>query len=164
MNIPEEYLTQNKRLNDRIVQALEKQPVKRTMQYVMQQQALQKPKVNKYNVAGKEQRTYKDGTLFASKGEMLRWDYLSKLAQTGAITDLERQVPFVLEEGFYNEQYGEIGHIVYVADFVYTNLKYRKGYEGQKCVEDSKGYYRSPEYRIKRKLFLKKYNFLFFEV
>lgn len=120
---------------------------------------------NKYRIADKADRTYKDGTLFASKREMERWDYLLTIQRAGEIKDLQMQVPFELQEAFISKQYGDIGHVQYVADFTYFNISFRKEYPNRKVAEDSKGGVRTPVYLLKRKLFLHKYGeWLFFEV
>lgn len=112
-----------------------------------------------------EDRTYRDGEVFASKLEMERWDYLLKLQQAGMIQNLQKQVSFILIDSFIHDQYGEIKGISYVADFVYFNVSFRKEYKNRSCVEDSKGGVRTDKYKLKRKMFLSKYpDLLFFEV
>lgn len=116
-------------------------------------------------VGDKALRTYHDGTVFASVGELERWDYLLKIQMLGGIKDLRRQVEFLLQESFIHKQWGDIPAVVYVADFVYTNITFRKQYPGRECVEDSKGGRLSDIYKFKRKLFLYRYGgYLFFEV
>jgi hypothetical protein len=157
-----EYVTGNKAMDKKIQEALAKEGVKTPLKTLIERE-----KRNKYGIAPKEDRTYKDGTIFASKNEMERWDYLVMMQKAKEISDLDRQIPFVLLEEFISKQkeWGEIQPMVYVADFVYTNLTFRKGYEGRKVVEDSKGGVRTPDYKLKRKLFLYKYaEYLFFEV
>jgi hypothetical protein len=163
MHLPHGYKTGNRKMDKLILESLEKRPVKLANDL---EELLGLTPENKYNVAAKEDRTYSDGTLFASKKEMERWDYLLKLQQAGEISDLQQQIPFVIFESFYTAQYGKVNEIVYVSDFVYTNISYRKGLEGKSIVEDSKsGPTRTKEYKIKRKLFLYKYpDYYFFEV
>lgn len=154
------YRTGNKNLDKRINQALGRHPKVEGVRL----ENLLKKRNGKITVASKERRTYTDGTEFASRMEMERWDYLLKLQLAGEIKNLRKQVPFVLQEKFTHPYYGIINSLTYVADFVYENIAFRKGLNGAEIVEDSKGF-RTPEYKIKRKLFLKKYPDLhFFEV
>lgn len=94
----------------------------------------------------------------ASKKEHRRADILRLWQRAGVISDLREQVRFVLIPA----QYGECGTdlkgrpvrvlleqaLCYIADFVYTDSE-----TGLTVVEDTKGY-RTPEYKIKRKLML----------
>lgn len=97
-----------------------------------------------------------DGITFDSRKEAKRWLELRQLEQAGEITDLQRQVKFVL----IPSQYIDVpidGHrfekkcvereCSYKADFVY------KDSFGAVCVEDSKGF-KTKDYIIKRKLLL----------
>lgn len=71
------------------------------------------------------------------------------LEDAGKIVDLELQRKFVLQPTFkLNEK--TYRAITYIADFVY------KDQEGQTHVVDTKGY-RTEVYKIKKKLFMKKY-------
>lgn len=101
-----------------------------------------------------------DGILFDSKREADRWTYLCQLMDAGVITELDRQVKFVLIPAQYEpDSVGPRGGIrkgrclerecAYYADFVY------KDENGNMVVEDAKGL-RTPEYVIKRKLMLSK--------
>lgn len=157
----DEYKTGNKKLDDKIQAAFKKDPLKPTrLERIIIEDEW---KENKYNVSEISERTYKDGTVFASKREMERWDYLLKMEQAGEISGLEKQVVFELAEGFNDDQYGDIKPIKYVADFVYENISMRKIHEGKICVEDVKGM-KTSEYKLKRKLFLHRFsNVLFFE-
>lgn len=103
-----------------------------------------------------------DGQLFDSKKEALRWSELRQLERAGVISDLERQVRFVLipaqrEPDTVGPKGGvKRGKLIerecaYIADFCYTICK-----TGTKVVEDTKGL-RTPDYIIKRKLMLEKY-------
>lgn len=118
---------------------------------------------NKYNVAKKEDRTDADGIVHDSKTEMTRWQVLQMLQKSGKITQLERQVSFVLQEKFF--YHGEIMQpIRYIADFMYLNISFREKITNYWIVEDSKGV-RTSEYKIKKKLFLKQNpHYYFFEV
>lgn len=99
--------------------------------------------------------------VFDSKKESKRWQELCLLERAGQITDLQRQVKFVLiptqYEKFprYSDKTGKrlkdgirtLEHeLSYVADFVYMK-------DGKQIVEDAKGF-KTPEYRIKKKLLL----------
>ena len=69
------------------------------------------------------------------------------MERAGRITDLRRQVKFVLVPS----QRGEDGKVIekqvaYIADFVYLK-------DGKTVVEDSKGY-RTEVYRLKKKMML----------
>lgn len=98
-----------------------------------------------------------DGMTFDSKKEYKRFCELSLLEMAGAITDLQRQVEFVLipaqrepdtvgvRGGIKNGRTIE-QKVSYFADFVYWQ-------DGQQIVEDTKGF-RTTDYIIKRKLML----------
>lgn len=108
-----------------------------------------------------------DGITFDSKREYNRYCELKLLEKAGEISNLRRQVKFVLIPAQYEkttERYtrgknkGELkqGRLIerecaYIADFVYIDNK-----EGKKVVEDTKGM-RTKDYVIKRKLMLKNY-------
>lgn len=101
-----------------------------------------------------------NGIVYDSKKEYKRHVELSLLETAGAITDLQRQVKFVLIPAQYEtfERYGKKGQrlkdgsrclekeCAYIADFVYLE-------NGKKVVEDTKGF-RTKDYIIKRKLML----------
>ena len=92
------------------------------------------------------ERVKVEGEVFDSKREFNRWCELKLLERAGAISDLKRQVKFVLIptqkiDGTVVER-----EVSYKADFVYTET-------GKTVVEDSKGY-RTKEYILKRKLLL----------
>ncbi len=99
--------------------------------------------------------------VFDSKHESKRWQELCLLQRAGQITDLQRQVKFVLiptqYEKFprYSAKTGKRlkdgirtleQECSYVADFTYMQ-------DGKLVVEDAKGF-KTPEYRIKKKLLL----------
>lgn len=114
-----------------------------------------------------------DGIRFDSKKEGIRYRELSLLEKAGAITDLKRQVKFVLipaQREFTNEIYtkgpkkgcfkpGKLleREVSYYADFVYRDRS------GKLVVEDTKGM-RTTDYIIKRKLMLKVYGIAIKEV
>ena len=91
-----------------------------------------------------------DGIVHDSQREANRWIELKLLERAGQITNLNRQVKFVL----IPKQVEYIGKKVkvlemecsYIADFVYQE-------NGQTVVEDTKGV-RTKDYIIKRKLLL----------
>lgn len=87
---------------------------------------------------------------FASKKEAKRWGELVLLERGGQIDCLRKQVPYEL----IPRQNGPDGKMIerpcaYIADFVYIV----NALERYQVVEDAKGF-RTPEYRIKRKLML----------
>ncbi len=109
----------------------------------------------------KAKKTVTDGIKFDSKKEAARYEELKLLEKTGKIRDLRLQVPFVLQEGFKDNRSGKrIRPITYVADFVYTEVD-----TGEVYVDDTKGY-RTEVYKIKKKMFLKKFgqNYIFIEI
>lgn len=167
MNLPDEYRTGNPGTDRLIEQALIKEGNRKRVKNLMQSaiDGMKEKGKARIPVAEKEDRTYKDGTLFASKGEMERWDYLLFVQRAGEIKDLKRQVPFVLQKPFTHPQYGDIPAIIYVADYTYINLTFRKDFPNRLCAEDHKGGQLSDIYKIKKRLFLCKYTTIpFFEV
>lgn len=87
------------------------------------------------------------GVTFDSQREYRRFCELSLLERAGKITNLQRQVKYVL----IPSQKDEKGKVIerecsYIADFVYVE-------NGRLVVEDAKGY-KTPEYRIKKKMAL----------
>ena len=102
------------------------------------------------------------GIVFDSKKEAKRYSELLLLEKAGAITELQRQVKYVLipaQREFSNEIYtkgknkgcfkpGKLleKECAYIADFVYKE-------DGRIVVEDTKGF-RTKDYIIKRKLML----------
>ena len=102
-----------------------------------------------------------DGVTFDSKKEFARFWDLSMLERAGEISELRRQVPFVLIPAQYEEyeRYSKKTgkslkdgrrmlerECTYLADFVYIQ-------NGERVVEDTKGV-RTKDYIIKRKLML----------
>ena len=106
---------------------------------------LDRPITNKY----KNKKVVIDNILFDSKKEANYYTKLKILRDAGKISDLELQKRFVLQQGFKlnSETYRSI---TYIADFVYKDDK------GQVHVVDTKGY-RTQVYKIKKKLFTKKF-------
>ena len=105
----------------------------------------EKPTMSKY----KNKKVVVDNILFDSKKEANYYTKLKILRDAGKILDLELQKRFVLQQGFklHGKTYRAI---TYIADFVY------KDQEGQTHVVDTKGY-RTQVYKIKKKLFMKKF-------
>jgi Protein of unknown function (DUF1064). len=98
----------------------------------------------------KAKKTIIDGITFDSKSEAKRYEELKLLQRGGAIQNLSLQPRFMLQEGFVNIDTGKKERAIeYVADFQYD--------EGDRTVvEDVKGF-KTADYKIKRKLFLHKY-------
>jgi hypothetical protein len=98
----------------------------------------------------KAKKTIIDGITFDSKSEANRYVDLKLLQRGGAIKNLSLQPRFMLQEGFVNIDTGKKERAIeYVADFMYD--------EGDRIVvEDVKGF-KTADYKIKRKLFIKKY-------
>lgn len=116
-------------------------------------------KKNKYNAKKVEY----DGILFDSQKEVLRYKELSLLYAEGIISNLQRQVKYILiptqrEPAAVGPRGGvKPGKLIetecsYLADFVYTVNE-----TGETVVEDVKGYKKGEAYKIftiKRKLML----------
>lgn len=100
--------------------------------------------MNKY----KNKKVVMDNILFDSKKEANYYTYLKLLEKAGKIKNLELQKKFILQDKF-NLNGKTYRAITYVADFVYEE-------KGQTHVVDTKGY-RTEVYKIKKKLFMKKY-------
>ena len=93
------------------------------------------------------QKVTDKGITFDSKAEHRRWCYLVMLEKAREITDLQRQVPFLLIPELVKPKGGKERPTHYIADFVYRNKA------GMRIVEDVKGAV-TPEFRLKRKLML----------
>lgn len=94
------------------------------------------------------QKTEVNGIKFDSKWEAERYNQLSAMQQAGQIKDLQRQVKFVLQDGYVNNKGEKIRPICYFADFQYTDN------EGRQIVEDTKSPATKTEvFKIKKKLF-----------
>lgn len=95
-------------------------------------------------------KTVVDGITFDSKWEAERFMQLKLLERAREISDLQRQVRFTLQESFISHGH-KIRPIEYVADFMYKQ-------NDKIIVEDTKSpATRTPEYMIKKKLFLYKF-------
>ena len=81
---------------------------------------------------------------FDSQKEFNRYAELALLQKAGKISNLQRQVRFVLIPAQYKDGKCIYRSCTYVADFVYKQ-------DGQTVVEDTKGF-KTPEYIIKKKL------------
>ena len=111
---------------------------------------------NKYTKYGAKKVNY-NGMTFDSAGELNRYLELKLLEENGVITDLQRQVKYVLiptqrEADVVGKRGGrKQGKVIekecaYIADFVYKE-------NGQIVVEDYKGF-KTEAYKIKKKLML----------
>lgn len=94
----------------------------------------------------KNRKTVVDGITFDSKKESRRYQELRLLEQAGEIRDLKLQVKFELIPSQRVDGKVVERACTYKADFVYRE-------NGEIIVEDAKGF-RTPEYKIKRKLML----------
>ena len=92
-----------------------------------------------------------DGHDFPSKREAERYCELKLFLKAGLIRNLELQPRFLLQDEFFDKN--EIKHkkIEYVADCMYIDKC------GKTIVEDVKGVL-TDVYKIKKKMFLKKYD------
>lgn len=113
---------------------------------------------NKYN----NHKIEYDGAVFDSTKEVLRYKELSLLVSDGIISNLKRQVKYLLipaqrEPSTVGPRGGiRLGKLLeeecsYYADFVYTVNE-----TGETVVEDTKGF-KTKDYVIKRKLMLFEY-------
>lgn len=102
------------------------------------------------------QKTVVGGVEYDSKKESKRAQELEYLEKLGKIKNLQKQVRFILQDGYVNNQGQKIRPISYIADFVYEE-------DGKKIIEDSKGF-RTEVFLIKKKLFEKKYPEFYFRV
>lgn len=86
---------------------------------------------------------------YDSKKEHKRSLQLKQLQKERKISKLEEQKVFVLQESFKNNQNKTIRAIKYIVDYYYIE-------NGIKVAEDVKGF-KTDVYKIKAKLFQKKY-------
>ena len=91
-----------------------------------------------------------NGIRFDSKREANRWAELRLMERAGQIQKLKRQVKYLLIPSQYRDGKCVERECSYLADFVYIK-------DGHLVVEDCKGF-RTPEYKIKRKLMLQLYD------
>lgn len=90
---------------------------------------------------------------YDSKKEARRADELWKLQLGGFISDLHRQVPFILQEAFayFDHEKGKevsVRAVIYVADFTYFDKE-----KNLNVIEDTKGF-KTDVYMVKKKLLL----------
>lgn len=122
-------------------------------------------KRNKYN----NKKVEIDGIIFDSKKEAKRYSELMLMQKAGEISELRRQVKYVLiPQQRMPDTIGPRGGIkrgvvlekecAYIADFVYFDNQL-----GRYIVEDTKGF-RTDAYIIKRKLMLKVHNIRIHEI
>lgn len=89
-----------------------------------------------------------DGIKFDSEKEGKRYVQLKLLEKNKFISDLQLQVPFVLQDGFeFNGK--KILPIKYIADFTYWE-------NGELVIEDVKGV-KTDVYELKKKMFMYRY-------
>ena len=96
---------------------------------------------NKYGA----RKTRLDGFTFDSKKEAGRWGQLVIMERVGHISELQRQVPYILVPAEDGPDGKRLRELLYVADFVYKDVR------GNTHVEDVKGF-RTKEYLIKKRL------------
>ena len=101
-------------------------------------------------------KTTVDGIAFDSKGEANRYGELRMLERAGVISDLQLQPVFILQDAFTDSQGKRWRAISYKADFQYTE-------GGKSIVEDFKGF-ETAEFKLKRKMFLKRYQDVEFRI
>jgi len=89
-----------------------------------------------------------DGFKFDSKKEAKRYLELKMLERAGVISNLILQPKFLLQDSFKYKGKTQRA-IFYIADFEYIK-------DGKRIVEDVKGV-KTEVYKLKKKLFLKKY-------
>lgn len=109
-------------------------------------------------------KTDADNIRFDSKKEARRFLQLKAMEQNGEISDLRLQVNFTLQEGYTKPDGERVKPIVYKADFTYKKRD-ENGRYTLYIVEDvkTKGT-RTEKYKIKRKLFMEKFQLEITEV
>jgi hypothetical protein len=103
----------------------------------------------KFGVAKK--KVVIDGITFDSRAEAARYNQLQLLVRTGEISELQVHPEFILVDAFEHPAQGAIKQIAYRPDFKYRDMR-----SGRTVIEDVKGF-RTPDFDIKRKLFLNRY-------
>lgn len=98
----------------------------------------------------KAKKVVVDGITFDSKKEARRYQELKLLEKAGVIKGLVLQPCFLLQDKFKYKDKTE-RKIKYIADFQYYVVKDKRW-----VIEDVKGY-KTDVYKLKRKLFLKRY-------
>jgi hypothetical protein len=104
---------------------------------------------SKFNVA--KRKVEIDGITFDSRAEAAQYNQLQVRIRAGEIDSLQVHPEFVLVDAFTHPHQGAIKAIAYRPDFVYRDVR-----SGRVVVEDVKGF-RTPDFDIKRKLFLQRY-------
>ncbi len=104
----------------------------------------------------RNKKTKVAGIIFDSRKEAYRYAQLRLLQRAGKISKLQRQPKFLLLDSFKDNQGKKHRAIHYIADFAYIDSK------GRKVVEDVKGY-KTSVYKLKKKLFLSKYQDVIFK-
>lgn len=94
------------------------------------------PKRSKYSA----ERTEVDGVTFASKKEARRYAELRDCQRAGLLRDLKLQPRYPL-------MVNNVKVATYVGDFEYSDCE-----DGKRIIEDCKGF-KTPVYRLKKKLF-----------
>ena len=108
----------------------------------------------------RNRKTVVDGESFDSRKEANRYCELQLMRRAGEISELRRQVVFTLIPAQYVAGKCAERPVKYVADFVYVDNS-----TGRTVVEDVKSdATRTPEYIIKRKLMLYRYEIQIKEV
>jgi hypothetical protein len=100
-----------------------------------------------------------DGQQFDSKAEGRRFRTLWMWQLSGAISDLELQVKYVLTTSKKRDDNSTERAAHYICDF-----QYRCGETGKLIVEDVKGGKATPEFILKRKMMLEKYGITIKEI
>lgn len=109
-------------------------------------------------------KTDADNIRFDSKKEARRFLQLKAMEQNGEISDLRLQVNFTLQEGYTKTDGERVRPIVYKADFTYKKRD-ENGRYTLYIVEDAKTKgTRTEKYKIKRKLFMEKFQMEISEV
>ncbi len=105
-------------------------------------------------------KTTIDNVTFHSIKESRRYMQLKLLQKVGSISDLQLQPKFVLQEAFYDNAGTKHQPITYSADFQYIDTRTQ-----ETVIEDVKSSktFNTDVYKIKKKLFLKKYPALSFQ-
>jgi hypothetical protein len=119
-------------------------------------------KVGRYKVSPKEARTY-NGIVFDSKWESETYKLLSTLLPPGV--NIHRQVTFLLQEKFKDQNGKGVREINYLSDFVITRETELKEnvIPSDAFVIDSKGHL-TDIFKIKNKMFMYKYRALIHQV
>jgi hypothetical protein len=105
----------------------------------------------------RNRKTEIDGHVFDSKREAAKYCELVLLKKAGEIIDIKLQPVFLLQEGFTDQTGHKHRPISYIADFMVF------AYGERTLVLDVKGM-KTDVYRIKKKMFIKRYpNYAFIE-